>query len=96
MTGFRDAHVAAAILNCRFQEPKRDKNIAAISSKRIFVGNQSDLLPHIFSGKIKPQTLRRSLPENAADPAWMHEKASKMAELEEEVTDLYDEWMELQ
>jgi ATP-binding cassette subfamily F protein 3 len=37
-----------------------------------------------------------SLPENAADPAWMHEKASKMAELEEEVTDLYDEWMELQ
>lgn len=37
-----------------------------------------------------------SLPENASDPAWMHDKASKMAELEEEVTKLYDEWMELQ
>ncbi len=37
-----------------------------------------------------------SLPENAANPEWMHEKASKMAELEAEVTDLYDEWMELQ
>ena len=37
-----------------------------------------------------------SLPENAANPDWMHEKASKMAELEAEVTDLYDEWMELQ
>jgi hypothetical protein len=37
-----------------------------------------------------------SLPENSSDPAWMHEKASKMAELEAEVTELYDEWMELQ
>ena len=37
-----------------------------------------------------------SLPENAANPEWMHEKASKMAELEAEVTALYDEWMELQ
>ncbi len=37
-----------------------------------------------------------SLPENAANPEWMHEKASKMAELEAEVTELYDEWMELQ
>ena len=37
-----------------------------------------------------------SLPENAANPEWMHDKASKMAELEAEVTDLYDEWMELQ
>ena len=37
-----------------------------------------------------------SLPENSADPAWMHQKASEMAALEEEVTALYDEWMELQ
>ena len=37
-----------------------------------------------------------SLPENASDPGWMHEKASRMAALEEEVTGLYDEWMELQ
>jgi hypothetical protein len=37
-----------------------------------------------------------SLPENSADPEWMYEKSSKMAALEAEVTDLYDEWMELQ
>ncbi len=37
-----------------------------------------------------------TLPENAADPQWMHEKSSKMAALEAEVTELYDEWMELQ
>ena len=37
-----------------------------------------------------------TLPENSTDPGWMHEKSSKMAVLEAEVTDLYDEWMELQ
>jgi ATP-binding cassette subfamily F protein 3 len=37
-----------------------------------------------------------SLPENSSDPEWMHEKSSRMALLEAEVTDLYDEWMELQ
>ena len=37
-----------------------------------------------------------TLPENSTDPGWMHEKSSIMAALEAEVTDLYDEWMELQ
>ena len=36
------------------------------------------------------------LPENASDVSWMQENSSKMASLEEEVTELYDEWMELQ
>ncbi len=37
-----------------------------------------------------------SMPGNASDPAWMHEQASRMAVLEAEVTNLYDEWMDLQ
>ena len=37
-----------------------------------------------------------ALPENSSDPGWMHEKSSEMAALEAEVTDLYDEWIELQ
>jgi ATP-binding cassette subfamily F protein 3 len=37
-----------------------------------------------------------ALPENSTDPEWMHRESSRMAELEAEVTDLYDEWMELQ
>ncbi len=37
-----------------------------------------------------------TVPENASDPEWMREKSSEMAALEEEVTELYDEWMELQ
>ena len=37
-----------------------------------------------------------SLPENSTDVAWMHEKSALLAELEAEVTRLYDEWMELQ
>ena len=35
-------------------------------------------------------------PENASDIDWMKEKSLRLAELEEEVTRLYDEWMELQ
>ena len=37
-----------------------------------------------------------TVPSNASDPDWMREKSSKMAVLEAEVTELYDEWMELQ
>ncbi len=37
-----------------------------------------------------------TLPENVSDPAWMRDKSSRLAALEEEVTELYDEWMELQ
>ncbi len=37
-----------------------------------------------------------ALPENSSDPGWMNEKSSEMAALEAEVTDLYDEWIELQ
>ena len=35
-------------------------------------------------------------PEKASDPVWMSENASLMAAHEEEITSLYDEWMELQ
>jgi ATP-binding cassette subfamily F protein 3 len=37
-----------------------------------------------------------SLPEHSTDVAWMQENSARMANLEEEVTALYDEWMELQ
>lgn len=36
------------------------------------------------------------IPERAADPVWMKESSALMADLEVEVTALYDEWMELQ
>jgi len=35
-------------------------------------------------------------PEKAADFEWMHEKSAEMAAYEEEISALYDEWMELQ
>ncbi len=35
-------------------------------------------------------------PEKAADFEWMHEKAELLAEYEEKVAGLYDEWLELQ
>ena len=36
------------------------------------------------------------LPENSTDVEWMRENSARMASLEEEVSALYDEWMELQ
>ena len=35
-------------------------------------------------------------PRKASDPAWMNENAALMAAHEEEISSLYDEWMELQ
>ena len=37
-----------------------------------------------------------TMPEHSADITWMQENSERMASLEEEVTALYDEWMELQ
>ena len=37
-----------------------------------------------------------ALPENSTDIEWMRERSTRLAELETEVTRLYDEWMELQ
>ncbi|MBR0469257.1 MAG: ABC-F family ATP-binding cassette domain-containing protein [Mogibacterium sp.] len=37
-----------------------------------------------------------ALPENSTDIEWMRERSIRLAELETEVTRLYDEWMELQ
>ena len=37
-----------------------------------------------------------SIPEHSADITWMQENSERMASLEEEVTALYDEWLELQ
>ena len=37
-----------------------------------------------------------TMPEHSADITWMQENSERMASLEEEVTALYDEWLELQ
>lgn len=51
---------------------------------------------HELEGEIADIQDEMTLPEHASDPAWMHEQSSRMAELEEEVSALYDEWIELQ
>ena len=51
---------------------------------------------HEIEGEIADIQDEMSLPENSTDVAWMHEKSALLAELEAEVTRLYDEWMELQ
>ncbi len=51
---------------------------------------------HELEGLIADIQYEMTLPENASSIEWMHEKSSEMADFEAEVTELYDEWMELQ
>lgn len=51
---------------------------------------------HEIEGEIADIQDEMSLPENATDVAWMREKSERLAQLEAEVTKLYDEWMQLQ
>lgn len=51
---------------------------------------------HELEGLIADIQYEMTLPENASNIEWMHEKSSEMADFEAEVTELYDEWMELQ
>ena len=51
---------------------------------------------HELEGSIADIQEQMEDPEKASDPVWMSENASLMAANEEEITSLYDEWMELQ
>ena len=51
---------------------------------------------HELEGKIADIEEAMSDPEKTTDFEWMHEQSALMAECEEEITRLYDEWMELQ
>ncbi len=51
---------------------------------------------HEIEGEIADIQDEMSLPENSTDISWMREKSELLAKLEAEVSELYDEWMELQ
>ena len=51
---------------------------------------------HELEGMIADIQDQMEDPEKASDPAWMSENATLMAAHEEEISSLYDEWMELQ
>ena len=51
---------------------------------------------HEIEGEIADIQDEMSLPENSTNVAWMREKSERLAQLEDEVTKLYDEWMRLQ
>ena len=77
-------------------ERKAKKQNEAEERRRLRRAESVENRIHEIEAEIAGIQDEMSLPENSSDPVWMHEKASKMAELEAEVTDLYDEWMELQ
>jgi ATP-binding cassette subfamily F protein 3 len=51
---------------------------------------------HELEGLIADIQEQMTDPEKATDPEWMSENSTLMAEYEEEIGSLYDEWMELQ
>ena len=51
---------------------------------------------HEIEAEIADIQIEMMQPENSSDVAWMKEKSLLLAELESEVTALYDEWMTLQ
>ena len=51
---------------------------------------------HELEGQIADIEEAISDPAKAADFEWMHEQSELMASCEEEITGLYDEWIELQ
>ena len=77
-------------------ERKAKKQSEAEERRRLRRAESVESRIHEIEAELADIQDAMSLPENSTDPGWMHEMSSKMAALEEEVTDLYDEWMELQ
>ncbi len=59
-------------------------------------GDEIEERIHILEGQIADIEEAISDPERSSDFEWMHEQSAAMAECEEEIARLYDEWMELQ
>ena len=72
------------------------KQKEAEERRRARRGDEIEERIHELEGKIADIEESMNDPDKAADFEWMHEQTEKMAEYEKEITDLYDEWMELQ
>ena len=72
------------------------KQKEAEERRRARRGDEIEERIHELEGKIADIEESMNDPDKAADFEWMHEQAEKMAKYEKEITDLYDEWMELQ
>ena len=59
-------------------------------------GDEIEARIHELEGRIADIEEAISDPARASDFEWMHEQSAIMAECEKEITELYDEWMELQ
>ena len=72
------------------------KQKEAEERRRARRGDEIEERIHELEGKIADIEESMNDPDKASDFEWMHEQAETMAEYEKEITDLYDEWIELQ
>ena len=76
------------------RQAKKQKE--AEERRRARRGDEIEEKIHDLEGRIADIEEQMADPERAADFEWMQEQSHLMAEYEEEISSLYDEWMELQ
>lgn len=77
-------------------ERQAKKQKEAEQRRRVRRGEEIEDRIHELECRIAELEEEMSDPERAADFEWLHEQSETMAACEEEITALYDEWMELQ
>ena len=77
-------------------ERKAKKQREAEDRRKIRRAESIEERIHELEGMIADIQEQMEDPRKASDPAWMNENAALMAAHEEEISSLYDEWMELQ
>ena len=77
-------------------ERKAKKQQEAEDRRRTRRSEDLETRIHELEGQIADLQEEMMLPENSTDVEWMTENSIKLAEYEDEVASLYDEWMELQ
>ena len=90
-------HTAVSVTSTASEADRQArKQKEAEERRRARRGDEIEERIHELEGKIADIEESMNDPDKAADFEWMHEQAEKMAEYEKEITDLYDEWIELQ
>ena len=77
-------------------ERKAKKQVEAEERRKARREEEIEGRIHELEGMIADIEESMSDPGRASDFEWMHEQSELMASYEAEISDLYDEWMELQ
>ncbi len=86
----------AEMLRTSEAERQAKKQQEAENRRRARKAEETENRIHELEAKIADLQEEIISPENSADPDWLRQKSEELADMEAEVSALYDEWMELQ